>query len=72
MAKWKQEKRKKHKNPLLEKKFIEGEEYGVKRATAYFIQRFEELKKEKGIGPKTAEKIWRVMFQIPNERGDKK
>lgn len=63
MAKWKQEKRKKHKNPLLEKKFEEGKWEGIQQATNYYLQRFEELKQEKGIGPKTIKKVERIMFR---------
>jgi len=52
-------KRKRKRNPLMEQKFYEG----IQHATNYYLHRFEELKKEPGIGPVTAEKIERIMFR---------
>lgn len=60
-------KRKKNKNPLLQKKFEEGYElgleHGVQKATAFFIERFESLKDVKGIGDKTLEKVKKQLFK---------
>ncbi|MFB4471744.1 hypothetical protein ACDI16_02100 [Oceanobacillus caeni] len=51
------------KNPLLEKKYQEGKWDGIQQSTSYFLDRFEELKKEPGIGPKTQEKIEAILFR---------
>lgn len=60
-------KKKKRKNPVLEKKYEEGKWAGIQQATSYFLERFEELKKVPGIGPKTQEKILEVMFKSYEE-----
>ena len=62
-------KKKKRKNPVLEKKYEEGKWAGIQLATDYYLARFEELKKVPGIGPKTQEKILEVMFKS-YEAGD--
>lgn len=45
------------KNPLLERKFNEGYELGLKhgidKSTSFFIDKFEGLEDRSGIGPKT-------------------
>lgn len=56
-------KRKRKKNPQLQKKYEEGRWAGIQQATSYFLTRFEELKEVPGIGPKTAEKVKQIMFQ---------
>lgn len=56
-------KNKKKPNPVLEKKFQEGVWEGVQTATSFFLDKFEELKKEPGIGPKTQKKIDDIMFE---------
>lgn len=68
---------KKNKNPVLQHKFEEGfnEGYkigrkeGINHATTYLAHRFEHLKSIDGIGPKTLEKIIKVLgreyFELP-------
>jgi hypothetical protein len=54
-------KRKRSKNPLLEKKWLEGYEQGKKdgvgQAVSFFLDRFKGLQDVPGIGEKTMEKI---------------
>lgn len=54
-------KRKRNRNPLLEKKFQEGyqlgKSHGVKQALDFFIDKFEGLEDVPGIGDRTMERI---------------
>lgn len=62
-------KKKRKKNPLLQQKYHEGFQAGyergmqdgISRATAFFATKFSTLEEEKGIGPKTIEKVKRVL-----------
>jgi len=54
-------KKKRNRNPLLQKKYDEGYKQGVidgsKNTIDYFSKKLEQLEKQKGIGPKTMQRI---------------
>jgi len=54
-------KKKRNRNPLLQKKYAEGYKQGVidgsKNTIDYFSKRLEKLEKQKGVGPKTMQRI---------------
>lgn len=58
-------KKKRKKNPVLEKKynegFVDGMAAGISKSTQFFVEKFKGLEEVEGIGPKTFDKIKRQL-----------